>query len=327
MRPSRIVSRGLQAFAVLLAMPAWAHVVSMSSGDLTVEGSRGHYELRMPLYEVAHVAAPDRTLLEHIRFASGGRTATLLSTVCRTDAAADSYFCAADYDFGAPPERIEVECTFASVTVPNHVHMLRAQMGEKHDQAVFDRAFTEASLRFRPPTAAEVAMSEAGAGILRALGGVVQLLFLAALVVAARSRRELLALVGMFLAGEAVAVFGTPHTNWQPAARFVEAAAALTVAYLAIEILLLPKAGARWAVAGALGVFHGLYFYLFVQSSGYRPGWVMAGAGFAEVAAVAILALAFSRIGRLARALRPVQVSASALFVFGLVWFVMRLRG
>jgi hypothetical protein len=299
----------------------------MSSGDLNIEGSLGHYELRMPLYEVAHVRGPERALLEHIRFASGGREANLLSANCREETASDSYVCTADYEFGAAPERVDVECTLASITVPNHVHLLRAGMGDKRDQAVFDRAFTEASLRFRPPTAAEVALGEAGAGFVRALGGPVQILFLAALVLAARSGRELMALAAMFLAGEATSVLVTPHTGWQPAARFVEAATALTVAYLAVEILLLPKAGARWAVAGALGVFHGLYFFLFIETSRYRAGWVLAGAGLAEMAALAILALVFSRVGRLARALRPAQVSASALFVFGMVWFVMRLRG
>ena len=47
--------------AALLAMacwPAWAHVMSMSSGDLTVTGARARYELRMPLYEVAHIKDP-----------------------------------------------------------------------------------------------------------------------------------------------------------------------------------------------------------------------------------------------------------------------------
>ena len=40
---------------LLLAAPAFAHVVSMSSGDLSVEGTHARYELRMPLYEIAHV--------------------------------------------------------------------------------------------------------------------------------------------------------------------------------------------------------------------------------------------------------------------------------
>ena len=311
----------------LAALPAWSHVMSMSSGDLTIEGTRGRFELRMPLYEIVHVPQPERTLLEHIRFSSRGRPARLVTRNCHADVAQDRYLCTAEYEFAEPVENLDAECTFAAITVPNHVHMLRATMGDKHDQGFFDRGFTRATLRFHPPTAVDTAIAESGAGFLRALAGPVQILFLAALALAARSRRELGLLLGMFLLGQVVAVLMVPASNWQPAARFVEAAAALTVAYLAVEILLLPQAGNRWLVAGALGVFHGLYFVLFLQTSGYRPGWVLAGAALAEGAVTVLLALLFSRIERVARALRPVQVAASALLVFGMVWFAMRLKG
>jgi len=313
--------------AALLAWPAWAHVVSMSSGDFTIEGSRAHYELRMPLYEIVHVPAPERTLLEHIRFSSAGRDARLLSSACQPDPARQLYVCTDDYQFAAPVDRLDIDCTFAAITVPTHVHLLRADMGDKHDQGLFDLSFTHATLRFRPPTALEIAATESGAGVMRALGGPVQILFLAALALAARTRKELVALAAMFLAGQLASVLVVPHTAWLPAPRFVEAAAALTIAYLAVEILLLPEAGARWLVAGVLGAFHGLYFYLFIETTGYRAALVLAGAAVAEIAAIAILALLFARIGRLARALRPLQVSASALLLFGMVWFIARLRG
>jgi hypothetical protein len=162
----------------------------MSSGDLTIEGNRARYELRMPLYEVAHVAAPERALLEHIRFSSAGRQATLVSQSCQAEAARDLYVCTADYEFAEPPERVDVECRFTAVTVPNHVHLLQARKGENRDQGIFDRSFTSSTLRFRPPTATEIALRELGAGFMRAFGGPVQVLFLAALVLAARHRRE-----------------------------------------------------------------------------------------------------------------------------------------
>lgn len=295
----------------------------MSSGDLTVSGAQAHYELRMPLYEVSHVTAPERTLLDHVRFAG----ARMVAGSCAADPSRALYVCEADYEFATPVDRVDVECTLASVTVPNHVHLLRAQMDGKQDQALFDISFTHATLRFRPPTAFEIALTQSGAGWMRALGGAVQLLFLAALVLASRSRREMLALAAMFLAGQVACVLAMPHFAWQPAPRFVEAAGALTVAYLAVEILLLPQAGARWAIAGALGAFHGLYFHLFLQKTGYRAGWVLAGAAMAEIAAISVFALLFSRVTRMARELRPVEVSATALLVFGLVWFAMRLRG
>ena len=136
-------------FAILLlcACTAAAHVMSMSSSDLTVDGARAHYTLRMPLYEITHVSNPEQTLLENIRF-SGAR---MLKHECHSDPTHDAYLCSADYEWSTPVDRIDVECTFPRITVPNHVHLLRAEMGGKHDQAVFDLSFTRATLRFRPP--------------------------------------------------------------------------------------------------------------------------------------------------------------------------------
>ena len=302
--------------AALGAAHAWGHAVSMSSGDLVVEGARAHYTLRMPLYEISHTAHPEDALLAHIRFAG----ARMTGRTCHADTAQGTFFCEADYQFDAPPSRVDVECTLYAATVPNHVHLLRATLDGRPDQAIFDLSFPRATLRFRPPTAAEVAAAESGAGFLRALGGPAQILFLAALAMAARSRRELAALVAMFLAGQVAAVLIAPHTAWQPAPRFVEAAAALTIAYLALEILLLPQAGSRWLVAGLLGAFHGLFFHLFLQTAGYHAGYVLAGAGVAEAAVIALMALLFAHAGKLVRALPP------ALLIFGLVWFVLRLR-
>ena len=48
--------RFLRLLPLLAACPAWGHVMSMSSGDLTVTGARAHYELRMPLYEIYNPA-------------------------------------------------------------------------------------------------------------------------------------------------------------------------------------------------------------------------------------------------------------------------------
>jgi hypothetical protein len=287
-----------------------------------VDGTRAHYQLRMPLYEVSHITAPEKTLLDHVRF-SGAR---MIAGSCTADAAQAMYVCHSDYEFPAAPTQLDIDCTLAAVTVPNHVHLLRAEMGGRHDQAVFDISFTHATLRFRPPTAVETAVTQSGAGWMRALGGAAQLLFLAALVLAARTRREMIALTAMFLAGQIACVLAMPHMGWQPAPRFVEAAAALTVAYLAVEILLLPQAGARWAIAGILGVFHGLYFHLFLQNTDYGAAWVLVGATLAETAAISIFALLFSRIARVARAWHPVQVSAVGLLLFGLLWFGLRLR-
>jgi hypothetical protein len=311
---------------VLLTCPAFGHVMSMSSGDLTIRGTQAHYEFRLPLYETPHVANPTQSLFAHIAFSSGGRQAQLLTQSCGEDAAQGAYVCTADYQFAAPVDSLDVECTFHAVTVPNHVHLLRVENGGKHDQALFDISFPRATLRFRPPTPLETALTQAGAGVLRALGGIAQIVFLASLVLAARSRRELILLAAMFLAGQTAAALIVPHTAWQPPPRFVEAAAGLTIAYLAVEILVLPKAGMRWLIVTVLGGFHGLYFELFLRTTGYHALYVLSGAVFAEIALIAILAVLFSYLGRLLAALKPVPVCASALLVTGMAWFFLRLR-
>lgn len=306
------------------ALPMWAHVVSMSTGEVHVEGSRLTYELRMPLYEVAHVSNPQGALLEHVRFSSGGVAGKLAGKNCQAEG--DSYVCRATYEFPSEIDRLKVECTLPSVTVLNHVHILRATKGDRSDQAVFDSSFPDAEIRFRPPSAAELAVTAMAEGFWRAVAGALQLLFLASLALAARSWRELAALTGMFLVGEFAACLFGGRVLVELSPRFLEAATALTVAYLAVEILVLPKAGQRWIVVGVLGLFHGLYFAMLLASTTYSRAMFLTGVALAELIVVAALGALFLRVARVAARLRPVPVGASMLFAVGMAWFLLRLK-
>jgi hypothetical protein len=307
-----------------LAAPLSAHMVSMSTGDLKVDGARASYELRMPMYEVAHVHEPEHTLLDHVRFGSAGAWARPSGQSCRQEQ--DTYVCTAEYQFPAPVETVNVQCTLASVTVPNHVHLLRAYRGDKSDQAVFDLSYTQAELRFRPPTAFETATREIAAGFMRAAGGLAPLLFLVSLVLAARSRRELMALTGSFVAAEVLACALAPRISVPLSPRFIEAAAALTIAYLAFEIVLLPQSGYRWLVVAVLGLFHGAYFAAFLTESGYHFAAFLAGVVMCEVLLIALFAFLLERLMRLAFLRRAVPVAASLLLAIGVAWFFLRLR-
>lgn len=303
---------------LLLAGPATAHVMSMSTGELSISGTRAHYELRIPLYEVSHVKQPEEALLANVKL-DGAR---LLEKNCKPDPPSDSYVCIADYTFRAPVDEIRVECTLSKVTVPNHVHLLHATLNGRREEAVFDSNFTQTTLRFRAPGAAESAVSEAMAGLLRALSGPVQLLFLMALTLATNSRRELSQITGAFFLGQGAAVALLPMSNWQPAPRFVEAAAALTIAYLSVEILLLPKSGTRWLMVGVLGTIHGAWLWLFIQSTHYRAPLILTGAMVGEAAALAVMGWAAAKVS----SKRTVMILSSVLLAFGLAWFGMTLR-
>ena len=314
------------ALLLVCALPATAHVVSMSTGEARLNGARLDYELRMPLYEVAHIRTPEPELFGAIRFIGSGRDARLLQHSCREDGA--NLVCTGLYLFEREVEQFDVECRFSSITVPNHVHLLRAVHGQKTDQAAFDGSFPTATIRFRPPTAWETAIHDASAGFWRAVAGVAQILFLGAMVLAGRSRRELASLIAMFVAGQALTVTAQLSTRMAVSPRFIEAATALTIAYLAVEILLLPAAGQRWLVVGVLGVLHGMYFDMLLSTGDYSRVSYLAGAFLAEVTLSVILWGVVRAAASLPMARSSIipRVFASLLLLTGFSWFLLRLR-
>ena len=164
------------------------------------------------------------------------------------------------------PTRSKSECTLFQVTVPNHVHLLYAVQGPNSDQEVFDQSFRQAEVRFHPPSRAELIAKAAAAGIARLFKSVSGLLFLAVLVLAARNTGEMGILTIAFLAGEWLARPLSPRIPMSFSSEFLEAVLALTVAYLAAEIVFLPDSKARWAVVPILGIAHGLPFAAFPPS-------------------------------------------------------------
>lgn len=311
----------LLTLVLLLTLPASAHIVSMSTADATLTGARLDYELRMPLYEVAHVTDPARTLLQNIHFYGGGDEARLVTQSCDTQS--DQLVCKAMYLFPRDVEEFSVRCTFPAVTVPNHVHLLRVSNGQRNDQAAFDISFTEATLRFRDPTAFETLFRSTAAGFWRAIAGPAQLLFLFALLLAARDHRDLAILFSTFALGQIAAAILMRITSTALAPRFIEAAAGLTIAYLAVELLVIPNAGGRSVVTGILGLFHGVYFSMMFAAGDYRPALFLSGALVAEAAVAAILWIGVRRLHT--RAVRTVL--SSLLLATGLGWFALRLNG
>ena len=319
--------RALAPGILLAASSAFAHVVSMSSGEIRIDGAQATYEIRIPLYETQQIRNPEQVLFDNITFSGGGGTGHILTRSCTVNA--PDLTCKATYLFNADVDRLGVQCKLHSVLVVNHVHMLIATKlsgpdAGRQDQAFFDISFQAAELRFRPPSFWEKLTRDAGSGFWRALSALASLLFLTSIVVASRGAKELGLLTAMFLAGEIAASLCGPR---QLPPRFLEAAAALTVAYLAIEVLLLPKAGQRWLVVGLLGAFHGLYFGLFLDAGITSRFGFLVGVVLGELGALGVLWL-----GRLVftRALAGIRwpldrAVAAGLFLAGALWFAIRM--
>jgi hypothetical protein len=296
--------RARNAFALLaLAAPAWAHVVSMSTGELRIDGPLAEYELRIPMVEVAQMANPS-AILNYIRFDGGHRT----SAKCADEDG--TFVCHASYEFETiVPDRLGVECTFFQVTVPNHVHWLHAVRGAHSDQEIFDQAFPRSDLRFRPPSRIETLGRAFGLGLARAAMNWVGLLFLLALAVAS-PRSSLPA--ACFILGEVCAILVGPHIPWPLAPRFLEAAMALTVAYLAVEILMAAETKHLAWIVGVLGLFHGLGI------AGFPVPYSVGAMAF-QLVVLTALALGAQRLSLVWR-----KRIASALLVVGLIGFATK---
>lgn len=302
------------------SLPATGHVLSVSHGSLLQDGNDLLYELRMPLSEVPEDDDRARILLSAFLVRDGDQPAEQVDRNCNEDAGQGLFLCTATYRFPEPPKAVAVRCEFPAVTVPQHVHVLRSGEGDMVRQTVFDITYTEAEIRFTPPTWRETVATESGAGFRRALTSPELLLFLLALALAGRSKQELAACAGGFLVAQGlVAVVGGMIAPAAPV-RFLEAAAALTVAYLAAEILFLPDASMRWLACGAMGTFHGLFFATLLGAAQMSPAYFLPGALAGEGLALALLGSVRLRyVGS-----RAEQLGAILLLVGGLGWFGLR---
>jgi hypothetical protein len=288
----------------------------MSTGELRVDGNRAVYELSMPVYELVHVKDPRSELLGAMKFGDG----KLVSSSCQEQG--DNLICTGNYEFPAAFDRIAIECRLPAITVPNHVHLLRAKQGPYFAQAVFDGSFPKSEIRFRPPSEAERIAEAATQGVWRSVAGWVPLLFLAVLALAARSSREAFAMAAALVAGECLSAVVEPLISRPLSPRFLEAAAALTIAYVAIDTALLPKARWRWLIAGALGLFYGFYFARFAAAGELRAVPFFAGLFVAQAALTAAFYFAARRL--------PAPLHSAAIwtaFAVAMGWFGWRLLG
>ena len=321
-------STGCRSFASMaatlaLSLPAQAHVLSMSQGELSVDGASVRYELRMPLLEAPQGGDRQSLLMGAFRVFADGAEGAPTDTSCREDAGQGLYVCESTFRFEAPPSKVDVRCDFPSVTVPQHVHILRSGEGELARQTVFDITVREAEIRFVPPTRMEVVRTQVAAGGRRAITSPELLLFLLALALAGRSLREFLACGGSFLLAQLLLSLGGRLIGWDLPMGFLEASAALSVAYLASEVLFLPEARKRWLVCGAMGCIHGLFLGAYLGASGMNPALFLPGALGTE----AVLAAGIGWMRLKLASKRSEQLVGILLLVTGLGWFGLRILG
>jgi len=177
-------------------------------------------------------------------------------------------------------------------------------------------------------------------GVDHILGGWDHLLFLAALVLATRSVRALLATVTAFTVAHSITL-GLAATGHLPAGgRWVEAVIAASIAWVGLHNVVGRTPRSTWKEAGGFGLIHGLGFAGFLTGVLARSGRADAplGALFGfnlgvELGQVAVALALAAVLALLERALpkvpprRLVVVGSLGVAAMGCFWTVERLIG
>jgi HupE/UreJ protein len=335
---------------VLGVSPARAHTTTTGLASLTVTGAALTWRVTLvtaelpaePARLLAAAGDGDRDAAERVGAALRSRLAVRVSgAACHPGRARFQGSRLGDgrvtfeLDLRCPaaPGRLAVRDDSFDVLGPHHRTLLRVEAGGRvHEAALL-------------PEAREVTLDLAGGaptfsgsfvllGIEHILTGYDHLLFLAALVLAGGGWLTLLKVVTAFTAAHSVTLALGVLGLVRVPDRLVEAAIALSIAWVAFENLAGGARSKRWLVSFGFGLVHGLGFAGALQELALPPGsLVRALVGFnlgveaGQLAALAVLLPLLAWMRRLGWERRVVRTSSAALVGVGLVWFVGRLLG
>lgn len=171
-------------------------------------------------------------------------------------------------------------------------------------------------------------------GFAHILAGMDHILFIVALLLGSRSLGSLLKIASAFTAAHSVTLVLTALGWLSLPSQIIEPLIALSITYVAIENLVMPKASSRLAVVFGFGLLHGMGFASALQFSG-DGGWLMLlslvtfNIGIEVGQALIILTVfpALLLVRRVQWASVAQGLATSIVSVVGLVWFVERLAG
>lgn len=339
--------------ALLLLWPAFAvaHPLSVSYAHVQVEAERIVMTIRLPLDDMDLLLRIDRDvdgtvrddeiaaagpllgryLTERLNVRADG--VTLSPTLQRTARWADSTgFPYVETILSYPTEReasaLALQATILSDLYRDHRTIAEIVRGERRDEFVFQHGNTfEAANNGWWQTARTFLLL----GIEHILTGYDHLLFLLALLVAGRGIRQLVAIVTSFTVAHsltlAIATFGLV----EPSPRLIEAAIALSIAYVGLENLLRSDVRGRWRLTFVFGLVHGFGFANVLREM-ELPRAALASSLFTfnagvELGQLAVLLIAWPALRAVQRSAyaRPITQAVSVVVIaFGLVWFVQR---
>jgi hydrogenase/urease accessory protein HupE len=176
-----------------------------------------------------------------------------------------------------------------------------------------------------------------GMGIEHILSGLDHLLFVVALVISVRTRRELILIVSSFTVAHSITLVLGTFELLSASPRLVEPLIAATIVYVAVENLLRPNPAARPALTFGFGLIHGLAFSEALRELGLPARQLVAPLlGFnlgVEVGQLAIVLPLLPLVLWLRQPARALAFRNASRVVNGAValiatgWFIQRIAG
>jgi hydrogenase/urease accessory protein HupE len=228
-------------------------------------------------------------------------------------------------------DTLDIRVRLLTDLYPDHRNLAELVRGGRVEQYVFqhgNRWHAETGVAGWWQTAREFTRL----GIEHIFTGFDHLLFVLGLLLVGRGLRDLIAIVTSFTVAHsltlALATLGIVHpTGWM-----VEAAIALSIAYVGLENLVGRDFRRRWLIAFAFGLVHGFGFAaMLVEMRPADDSLLLALLTFnlgVEFGQVAVVALAWPLLQKLRRSqyrLPVVRLASTAILCCGLFWFVERL--
>lgn len=230
----------------------------------------------------------------------------------------------------APIRTVSIQSDFLTELYPAHKTLGLLQFAGRNDEFVFERGRT-CEARVSAGSVWSTAASFLRLGIEHIFTGYDHILFLFGLLLVGNGLRNLIAVVTSFTVAHsatlAIATFGLV----QPIPWTIEAAIALSIAYIGVENLFVRNPRYRWKISFLFGLVHGFGFAAVLRDM-HLPRSGVAASLFSfnlgvELGQVAIVSAIYPLLLLLARTRYRVAVTrfASAIIALvGLFWFCQR---
>jgi len=342
---------------LMLAAPASAHPGSVAFWKITFHDAEARSQILVSLLDFGwtadDLASPDR---------AGGLTQERLGAIATEILA---HFAVYEDDTPAPAQvlatqvlpsgSLEVRATHR-LTDPATARSLRATFHELTDDThrviarverdgeaaplVFTAVMTQHLLPDAAPAPWYTPFAPAGSaramlllGIEHILTGYDHLVFLGCLLVPGGTWRSRVAIVTAFTLAHSVTLVLAAMQVVTPPDRFVEAAIAFSIAYVAIENLLWDGRRSRWPTAFGFGLIHGFGFAAMLDVLDMPVGqWLTSVVAFnagVEIGQLAVVAVAVPVVAVIARRSwhrRLVQCTSVLVCGLAAVWILERLQ-